>query len=152
MNEYICSFCKRFLKKNELPSLAVCNNLQLDDTPQVLKDLNALEVSFVAKRIPFMKLLALPRGKQKSVHGCVVNIPVEPEQTVSVLPRVPSSASMIMVKLKRKLHYRGHVFLQNIQPQRVLHALHTLRLINPLYSDITVDPEWMQNSSLDSPE
>lgn len=152
MNEYICSFCKRFLKKNELPSLAVCNNLQLDDTPQVLKDLNALEVSFVAKRIPFMKLLALPRGKQKSVHGCVVNIPVEPEQTVSVLPRVPSSASMIMVKLKRKLHYRGHVFLQNIQPQRVLHALHTLRSINPLYSDITVDPEWMQNSSLDSPE
>lgn len=56
MNEYICSFCKRFLKKNELPSLAVCNNLQLDDTPQVLKDLNALEVSFVAKRIPFIKL------------------------------------------------------------------------------------------------
>lgn len=78
MNEYICSVCKRVLKKNELPSIAVCNNLQLDDTPQVLKDLNALEVSFVAKRIPFMKLLALPRGKQKSVHGCVVNIPVEP--------------------------------------------------------------------------
>lgn len=57
-----------------------------------------------------------------------------------------------MVKLKRKLHYRGHVFLQNIQPQRVLHALHILQSINPLYSDITVDHDWMQNSSLDSPE
>lgn len=71
---------------------------------------------------------------------------------MSVLPRVPSLASMIMVKLKRKLHYRGHVFLQNIKPQRVLHALHTLRSKNPLYSDNIVDHDWMQNSSLDSPE
>lgn len=27
MNEYICLFCKRFLKKNEFLLLVVCNNL-----------------------------------------------------------------------------------------------------------------------------
>lgn len=108
------------------------NNLQLEKNPQELKDLNSLEVAFISRRLPFMKLLALRRGKQKCVHGCVVNIPVEPEDSVSILPRVASSASIVLVKLKRKLQYRGHVFLQNIKTQKILDALNTLQLINPL--------------------
>lgn len=65
------SQCKRSFKKNELPSRTMCNNLQLDEIPQELKDLISLDVVFISRRIPFMKLLALPRGKRKGVHGCV---------------------------------------------------------------------------------
>ena len=150
--EYICSSCRLSLKKNDLPALAVHNNLTVDEIPLQLQNLNSLEIAFIARRIPFMKLLALPRGKQNCVHGTVVNIPVEPEQCVSVLPPIPSSASMVMVKLKRKLQYRGHVYLQNIQPQKILDALNLLVTINPLYSDITINDNWMQSSSIDSPE
>jgi hypothetical protein len=101
--EYICRSCKDTLRKGDMPALSVFNNLKLDDIPQELKTLNALEIAIIAKRIQFMKLPALPRGKQKCVHGTVVNIPVEPQETVSILPRVPSSAAMVMVKLKRKV-------------------------------------------------
>ena len=69
--EYICNTCKVSLKKGELPQLSVGNNLGLDEIPHQLHDLNPLEITFIAQRIPFMKLLALPRGKQKTVHGCV---------------------------------------------------------------------------------
>ena len=151
-NEYICSQCKRSLQKNELPSLAMFNNLQLKEIPKELKDFNSLEVAFISRRVPFMKLLALPRGTQTCVHNFVVNIPVEPEDSVSILPRVPSSASMVLVWLKRKLQYRGHVFLQNIKPQKILDALNTLQLINPLYSDVKVDENWHQSYSNESPE
>ena len=85
-----------------MPVLAVANGLQLDDVPSQLEELNSLECVFIARRIPFMKLLALPRGKQKAIHGCVVNVPIEPEQIASILPRVPSSETFIAVKVKRK--------------------------------------------------
>jgi hypothetical protein len=67
------------LKRNTLPIQAVANSLQLDDMPEQLNGLSTLECTLISKCIPFMKILALPCGKQKAIHGCVVNVPVNPE-------------------------------------------------------------------------
>ena len=40
--------------------------LALDRMPN---DLNTLELCMISLRIPFMKLVALPSGKQRSIHG-----------------------------------------------------------------------------------
>ena len=119
----ICSICKNALLKGKIANISIANGLDLDELPHELEDLNNLEAVFISRRIPFMKLVGLPRGKQKSVHGCVVNVPIEPEETLSVLPRVPCSDSLITVKLKRKIKYRGHVFMQNIRPKKIENAL-----------------------------
>ena len=142
--EYICNACQTAMSKGNMPNISVGNGLDLDDVPTELADLNSLEAVFISRRIPFMKLIALPKGKQKSVHGCVVNIPIEPEQNLSVLPRVPSPDSLITVKLKRKIQYRGHVFLQNIRPRKIENALHILKNVinNPLYSNVTLNQNW----------
>ena len=147
-NEYICTNCRNSLKKGQLPAMSVANGLQLDDIPQQLHELTSLEVIFIARRIPFMKLLGLPRGKQKAIHGCVVNVPVEPEQAVAVLPRVPSPDTVIPVRLKRKIQYRGHVLMQNIRPQKIRDALSLLKygLSNPLYDDVVVNEDWESSS------
>ena len=147
-NEYICNTCRNSLRKGQLPAMAEANFMKLDEIPQQLKELTSLEVIFIARRIPFMKLLGLPRGKQKAIHGCVVNIPVEPEQSVSVLPRVPSPDTVIPVRLKRKIEYRGHVLMQNIRPQKIKDALNMLKhgLSNPLYDDVVVNEEWERSS------
>ena len=128
--------------------MSVANGLQLDDIPQQLHELTSLEVIFIARRIPFMKLLGLPRGKQKAIHGCVVDVPVEPEQAVAVLPRVPSPDTVIPVRLKRKIQYRGHVLMQNIRPQKIRDALSLLKygLSNPLYDDVVVNEDWESSS------
>ena len=129
-----------------MPNLAVANGLDLDEIPLQLQDLNTLEIVLISRRIPFMKLLALPRGKQRTIHGSVVNIPVEPEETLAVLPRVPSPHAFVTVKLKRKLQYRGHVFEQNVRPTKIEEALHILKnnLRNPLYSDVI----WMSTGQI----
>lgn len=67
---------------------AVANSLTLDDIPEGLKELSTLESTLISK------ILALPRGKQKAVHGCVVNVPVNPEETCSILPRLLSKLSI----------------------------------------------------------
>jgi hypothetical protein len=132
-----------------LPVLAIANGLDLDEVPQTLRDLNQLETTFISRRIQFMKLLALPRGRQKAVHGCVVNIPIDPSQITSVLPRVPSAETMITVKLKRKLQYKGHCIMQNIRPDLIKDALYMLKntLHNRLYSDVRINEHWVEQNN-----
>ena len=146
--EYICSSCHKALKAKKVPNLAVVNGLEVDEIPHQIDELNSLEAVFISRRIPFMKILALPRGKQKAVHGCVVNVPIEPEQLVSILPRVPFSETFITVRVKRKLMYRGHVFSQTIRPDKIRTALRILKydLHNPLYEDVLLNENWIQES------
>ena len=143
--EYIYVTCKNSIVKDDIPALAAANGLVLDEVPKPLSDLNQLESTFISRRIPFMKLLALPRGKQKAVHGCVVNVPVEPAEMTAILPRVSSPESMIPVKLKRKLEYRRHTVMQNVRPRLVTDALHLLKftLNNTFYQDVEINEDWV---------
>ena len=53
-----------------------------------------------------------------------------------------------MVKLKRKLCYRGHVFFESVRPDLVYQALIFLKENNVLYSDIIIDLDNAQNDLL----
>ena len=68
-------------------------------------------------------------------------MPVDSDQTCSVLPRPPERSGIIMIKLKRKLAFKGHVYFQAVRPDIVITALNWLRVNNPLYSGITVNIE-----------
>jgi hypothetical protein len=74
----------------------------------------------------------------------VVNIPVNPEECVGILPHTPSPDILLPVKLKRKLQYRGHVHLQNINTHNIMEGLKTLVRINPLYADIVTNVHWAE--------
>lgn len=73
--KYICHTCNRALKSGNLPVQAACNGLELTPVPQELRDLNQLEVRLISQRIPFLKMVALPRGKQQAIHGAAINVP-----------------------------------------------------------------------------
>ena len=47
------------------------------------------------------------------------------------------------LKLKRKLVFKGYVFYQLIRPASVLTAVQWLIQNNPLYSDVTVNDDWL---------
>jgi hypothetical protein len=44
-----------------------------------------------------------------------------------------------MLKLKRKLEFRGHVYFQAVRPQFIENALNWLKLNNPLYFNVTTE-------------
>lgn len=75
----------------------------------------------------------------------MVNVPIDPDETCGILPRLPSSFT-ITVKLKRKLTYRGHVRKQSIRPWKFLCALYHLKHVqnNPHYNDITICEHWRE--------
>ena len=81
----------------------------------------------------------MPKGQQRKVKGAICNVPVEYDQTSSLLPCPPERSGIILLKLKRKLQFRGHVYFQAVRPHFVLQALQWLKANNTLYKDIQID-------------
>ena len=63
------------LKKGNIPLQAKANGLQLCPIPNQLSGLNMLELRLICLHVPFLKMIALPSGKQKYIHGPAVNVP-----------------------------------------------------------------------------
>ena len=149
IKQWMCKTCDNALKRGKLPAQAKANNLDLEDIPSELSDLNSLEVQFILLRIPFMKMVALPCGKQRAIHGPAVNVPTDLTPVCTLLPTLPSQMQMVPMKLKRKLCYKGHYMFQYVRPAKVLAALQWLKLNNPLYKDIEINDDWTGNARQD---
>ncbi|KAI8514787.1 hypothetical protein Bbelb_073780 [Branchiostoma belcheri] len=129
-------------KKKTIPFEAQSNRMKLPEIPPELNSLNTLESQLIAKRIPFMKVAALPKGGQKGVIGPVVCVPADVSETHAVLPRMPTEALLIKVKLKRKLQYSGHYMYRQISPMKVDAALKYLVENNEHYRGTSIDADW----------
>ena len=145
-NEWVCRTCDRTLKRGNMPLQAKANGLQLCPVPPELSSLNALELRLIFLRVPFMKLVALPSGKQRSIHGLAVNVPSKVDTICDVLPCLPSQTEMVPLKLKRKVAYRGHYMYDLVTPQKPLDALIFLKAQNPLYCDIEINDQWLEEA------
>ena len=141
---YICHNCHRTLKSNKVPAQSKANDMDLEEIPDELSDLNNLELHIICKRILFMKLVKLPRGKQKGIKGAAVNVPADLGPACTLLPRIPSDAHLISLKLKRKLEYRQAYLHDTIRPEKVLTALNYLKSHNPMYADIKINENWIE--------
>ena len=137
---YICKTCDLTIKKkNKTPCQAVYNNLGVDDVPPELASLEKLEQILISQRIVFQKIVVMPKGQQRKIRGATCNVPVSCEETCLVLPRPPDSSGIIMLKLKRKLQFRGHFYFQAVRPEVVLHALQWLKRNNELYENVAIN-------------
>ena len=91
-----------------------------------------------------MKLVKLPRGKQKGIKGAAVNVPADLRPACNLLPRIPADAHIVSLKLKRKLEYKQTYLLDTIQLEKEPIALHHLKDHNQLYADIEINENWIQ--------
>ncbi|CAJ1057886.1 uncharacterized protein LOC117832690 isoform X1, partial [Xyrichtys novacula] len=139
--EWICHTCHNHVKNGSMPKLAIANNLELADIPPELCDLNILERHLIAKCITFAKIIPLPKGRQRAIHGNVVCVPSEVQETIHALPRLRNESQVMRVKLKRRLSYRGHHLFQTVTWSKLVQALHKLKEIHPQYEDITIRDE-----------
>ena len=71
--QWLCRTCHNALSRGTMPVQAKANNLQLDPIPNELSTLNALELRLISLRVPFMKMVALPCGKHRSIQGSAVH-------------------------------------------------------------------------------
>ena len=84
-NQWICNS----LSRNVLPLQAKANCLVLDTVPP------ELELRLVST---FMKMLALPSGKQRAIKGPAVNVPSKIDRVCKMLPQLPSQCELVPLK------------------------------------------------------
>ena len=150
--EWICKTCHLTLKRGKMPGQAKCNKMTLTRQPPELKDLNCLELRLISQRIPFMKMVGLPRGQQHGIHGPAVNVPAKLDFVCEQFPRLPSESQIVSMKLKRKMTYKSHYLYDYVRPEKVLAALKWLKLHNPLYADIAINETWCDYCKGDDPD
>ena len=97
--EYICNTCNSKVKQGKVPCQAVINNMYVDDTPVELASLEKLEQILIAQRIVFEKIIVMPKGQQRKVKGAFCNVPVECDQTSSLLPCPPERSGYIKTEI-----------------------------------------------------
>lgn len=137
--QYICTTCHSKVSKGKVPCQAVSNKMHVDAIPPELAILEKLEQILIAQRIVFEKIVIMPKGQQKKIKGAICNVPVHCDQTCHILPRPPERSGIIMLKLKRKLEFKGHVYFQAVRPEAILHGLNWLRINNSFYHNVGVD-------------
>ena len=136
---YICLTCHRTLKCRVIPDISVCNNLSVSVFSDDFPPLNRLEKLIIAKRMLFKKIVIMPKGQSPKLNGSICNIPVECKDICNVLPRGMDNNGVVLVKLKRKLCYKGHIIFEPVRPDVIVSVLDYLKEHNPLYSNITID-------------
>lgn len=122
-----------------MSSIAIANKMALSPISAELHQLNVLEQHLIAKILPFTKIISLPKGQQKAVHGAVVCLPPEVEAALSALPRSKDEVHLPQVKLKRNIKYKGYQPCDTVNMVSVLAALSTLKKSHSEYKDISVD-------------
>ena len=85
--EWLCSTCHSNLSDGKLPLCSKATKMRFPVKPECL-NLRPLEKWLTSQRIPFMQIRnEFPRGGQLSIHGNVVNVPVDVNPVVNTLPR-----------------------------------------------------------------
>ena len=139
---YICRNCHNKVKKNNVPCQAVSNRLAVELLPKEFRDLRRLERVLVAERILFKKVTVMPKVQSPKVKGSICNIPIsEIDNNCNSLPRPADSNGVIIVKLKRKAAYRGHMLFEPIRPRLTESLLQYLKKHNHLYRKTEIEIE-----------
>ena len=143
-NSWICKSCSIKLKRQQMPSRAIINNLAVCEIPNELKKLNNLEKHLIALRLPFMKIVNLSSGKisnrfgQKGTKGPLHCVPADVQDTVTSLPRPVDKSMMVRLQLKRRLKYKAVWEEQLVNPNDIRDASLLLAKNHPGYKDIQI--------------
>ncbi|XP_052700234.1 uncharacterized protein LOC128177537 [Crassostrea angulata] len=141
---WVCFTCHRKIMSGKIPQEAAINKMSLEEIPPELSDLNSLEQHLIALHIPFMKVMSLPQGGQRNVHGPVVCVPSNIKKTTS-LPLNNDENLLLRVKLKRKLSYKGYFEYQFVSPRHIKAALEFLKKNNKWYQEVSINSNWTEN-------
>ena len=65
----------------------------------------------------------MQRGQSPNLKGVLCNIPIDVVDVCNTLPCPADSNGIVIVKLNRKLQYRGHVYFESVRPKFILRLL-----------------------------
>jgi hypothetical protein len=75
---------------------------------------------FYFTTLAFAQIYKLQRYCQYKMHGNVINVPENVDQTQSILPHLPHDGAIICVCFKKRLEYKSPYMSRNVHPNMVM--------------------------------
>ncbi|EFP04324.1 hypothetical protein CRE_15771 [Caenorhabditis remanei] len=134
----VCRYCRVAIRRNKMPADAVANQMEIDQTPDCLKDLNWIEKAMIQVVRPIQPVVHLKdNGGRKT--------PIKAAGGVMVLVKVPIQATFdhIVHTLPSAKHLKIIVdagFQKRIcSVPKMIKALKYLKINNSKYASITIN-------------
>ena len=108
-----------YLLVNKISCQSVCNKLGIESLQEELTTIQTLERTQVSRCIFFKKVVIMPKGQASKIKGTIYNVEEDAKTYCNTLPRPADSNGLVIVKLKRKIEYRGHVLFESVRPELV---------------------------------
>lgn len=132
---YQCSRCNR--DKNTIKKFSEQNLMIPSKVPSELTDLTQIEEMLIARAFPQMSVYLKPGG-QRAYKGHCITFPQNIYQLASILPRCPKTLPIIVFSsFSNRKNNMSKDFI--VRREKVAKALNWLILNNPLYKDVHVD-------------
>jgi hypothetical protein len=113
-------------QKRKASKMCTQNFPDFPKIPTALVGMTEMENHLVAPRITFMKIYTLPRGRQRGVHGGMVNVPTNLTRIQQLLPRQLHSRESITINLNRRVCFKGSYTSTTCRPSQVVSQLQYL--------------------------
>ena len=92
----------------------------------------------------FKKVVIMAKRQSPKLIGWVVNVLVDVNATFD---KLSNCDHIVLMKIKMKLMYKGHVFFKPVKPENVRRALTLLKQGNHFYSDVKIEIDSIPSSS-----
>ena len=139
----LCVTCRKHILLNKVPDLCLSNGLEFYEIPDCLK-ITESEERLISSRIPFMVIRSLGYSKQFGLKSNVVNVPMNVDTNVSILPRTFSDTQTIQLKLMRQMKNKNAFMYEAIRP-KVVHTAVKYLVEQELHKDkgIVISNDWL---------
>jgi len=119
------------------------HGLRFEPLPECLKGLTETEERLLSPRIPFKIIRSYGITKQNELHGNIVNVPMDVQETLKKLPRAINENQTCLFKWKRMMKYKNAYLCEYIRPFKVMQAFEYLQKTE-LYKEnnITISEDW----------
>ena len=92
------------------------------------KDIRTLGKVLFSKSLLIKKIFIMPKDESPKLKGAICNIPVDVGDLCNNILRASDSNGLVIVKLKRKLQYRGYVYFKSVRPDFTFRLLQFLKV------------------------
>ncbi|XP_065304810.2 uncharacterized protein [Dermacentor albipictus] len=105
----VCRTCMQTIRRNRIPNYSTTNGYAYPPKPAHLPNIDLVSERLVSPRIPFMQIrrLLYSNSGQFAIRGPIVNVPINVDTTVQMLPRDVEEDQALCVHIKRRMIYKS---------------------------------------------
>lgn len=81
----------------------------------------------------FTTVIIIPKGQMPKIKGAVCNVLINVAGVAKVLPRASDSNGIMIVKVNRKISFRGQAHFLIVRPQFIHAALQFVQVKKPFF-------------------